>query len=308
MVLQELLDEETHTHTPTWDFQIFATDLDDDAIASARTGSYPPNIAQDVTPERLRQFFNKDPDERVGFKVKKVIREKVVFAVHSVIKDPPFTKLDCLSCRNLLIYLESEQQERLIPSFHYALNADGVLFLSSSETIANHPDLFAPLDRKWKFYRAKATAPRSVNLIRHDLNWTFMQPSEATAPVTTGTPGNKGVAELTQRALLQAFAPTSVTTDRQGNILYVHGDAGNYLRPPPGLISTQVVEMARPGLQLELRAALLAAANLAKPTLNREVSLADEDGRSRTVSLSVRPLPGLAADGENLLIDRKSVV
>ena len=299
MVLQELLDEETLTHPPAWNFQIFATDLDDDAIATARAGSYPPNIAQDVTPERLQQFFVKD---ETGFKVKKSIREKVVFAVHSVIKDPPFTKLDLLSCRNLLIYLESEQQERLVPSFHYALNPDGVLFLSSSESIANHPDLFAALDRKWKFYRAKATAPRSVSLIRHELNWTYMQPIETTVPVVVGNPGTKGVAELTQRALLQSFAPTSVTTDRSGNILYVHGDAGNYLRPPPGLITTQVVEMARPGLQLELRSALLAASSLAKPTLNREVTLPGDDGASRTVSLSVRPLPGHAADGENLLL------
>ncbi len=301
MVLQELLDEDTNTHPQKWDFQIFATDLDDDAIATARAGSYPPNIAQDVTPERLRQFFVKEPDERGGFKVKKLIREKVVFAVHSVIKDPPFTKLDLLSCRNLLIYLESEQQERLIPSFHYALNPGGVLFLSSSESIANHPDLFAPLDRKWKFYRAKATATHSVS-IRHDLNWTYMQPIETAVPVAAGNTASKGVAELSQRALLQAFAPTSVTTDRKGNILYVHGDAGNYLRPPPGLISTHVVEMARPGLQLELRAALLAAASLAKPTLNREVTLAGDDGGSRSVSLSVRPLPGFAANGENLLL------
>ena len=178
MVLQELQDEASLTSAPTWDFQIFATDLDDDAIATARAGSYPPNIAHDVTPERLQHFFIKDPDERGGFKVKKLIREKVVFAVHSVIKDPPFTKLDLLSCRNLLIYLESELQERLVPNFHYALNPDGVLFLSSSESITNHPERFVALDRKWKFYLAKATAQRSISLSRHDLNWTFMGSDE----------------------------------------------------------------------------------------------------------------------------------
>jgi two-component system CheB/CheR fusion protein len=95
MVLQELLDEPRPAPGPMWDFQIFATDLDDDAIATARAGRYPPNIAQDVTPERLQKFFVREPDERGGFKVKKIIRDKVVFAVHSVIKDPPFTKLDC---------------------------------------------------------------------------------------------------------------------------------------------------------------------------------------------------------------------
>jgi two-component system CheB/CheR fusion protein len=129
-----------------------------------------------------------------------------------------------------------------------------------------------------------------------------MQPIENAVPVAAGNPGTKGVAELSQRALLHAFAPASVTTDLQGNILYVHGDTGNYLRPPPGPISTQVVEMARAGLQLELRAALLAAATLATPTLNREVTLPGDDGGSLTVSFSVRPLPGQAADGENLLL------
>ena len=159
---------------------------------------------------------------RDSFKVKKSIREKVVFAVHSVIKDPPFTRLDLLSCRNLLIYLESEQQDRLIPSFHYALNADGVLFLSTSESIANHPELFAALDRKWKFYRAKTSAPRSVGVTRNELNWTSMPPIETTVTVAAGNPSTSGVAELSHRALLQAYAPASVTTDRQGNILYVH--------------------------------------------------------------------------------------
>lgn len=301
MVLQELQDEGALIHAPTWDFQIFATDLDDEAIAAARAGRYPPNIVQDVTPHRLQHFFIKDPDERGGFKVKKRIREKVVFAVHSVIKDPPFTKLDFLSCRNLLIYLESQQQERLISSFHYALKPGGVLFLSSSESITNHPELFDSLDRRWKIYRAKAAAPRSIS-VRNDLNWSPMQSIDPGVPVAAGNSASKGVIELSQRALLQAFAPTSVTTDCLGNILYVHGDASNYLRPPPGLISTQVVEMARPGLQLELHAALLAAATLAKPTLNREVTLTGEDGVSRTVSFSVRPLPGLAVSGENLLL------
>ena len=313
MVLQELLDEDTITRPQAWDFQIFATDLDEEAIATARAGSYPPNIAQDMTPERLRRFFIKDPDEHGGYKVKKGIREKVVFAVHSVIKDPPFTRLDLLSCRNLLIYLESEQQDRLVPSFHYALNPDGVLFLSSSESIANHPELFAALDRKWKFYRAiatvasvttTATAASGFTGIRNDSHWNFMQPRKtaATATAAAGTPRTGNIADLSNRALLHAFAPASVTTDLEGNILYVHGDTGNYLRPPPGPISTQVVEMARDGLQLELRAALLAAATLATPTLNREVTLPGDDGGSLTVSFSVRPLPGQAADGENLLL------
>ncbi|HUW28744.1 MAG TPA: chemotaxis protein CheB, partial [Sulfuriferula sp.] len=130
ILLRELM-EETHRE---FKVQIYATDLDEEAIAVARAGSYPPNIAQDITPERLRRFFIKDD---AGFHVKKEIREMVVFAIQSVIKDPPFTKLDLLSCRNLMIYLEPELQNRLIPTFHYSLKQDGVLFLSPSESVGN---------------------------------------------------------------------------------------------------------------------------------------------------------------------------
>jgi two-component system CheB/CheR fusion protein len=135
ILLREIMDE-THKE---FRVQIYATDLDDDVIVQARSASFPPNIAQDVTPERLRRFFVKDD---AGYKVKKLIREMVIFAVQSVIKDPPFTKLDLLSCRNLMIYLEPEQQNRLIPVFHYALRPGGVLFLSSSESISSHVELF----------------------------------------------------------------------------------------------------------------------------------------------------------------------
>ena len=131
--------------------QLYATDLDDDAIATARAGLYPLNIAADVTPERLRRFFNKEDS---GYRVKKELREMIVFALQNVIKDPPFTKLDLLSCRNLMIYLEPELQNRLIPTFHYALKPSGILFLSPSESIGSHPQLFTAINRKWKFYRA----------------------------------------------------------------------------------------------------------------------------------------------------------
>ncbi|MDO9033802.1 MAG: chemotaxis protein CheB, partial [Methanoregula sp.] len=127
--------------------QIYATDIDDDAITTARAGIYPPNIAIDVSPDRLRRFFVK---EESGYRIKKEIREQVIFAIQNVIKDPPFTKMDLISCRNVLIYLETELQTRVIPAFHYALKPDGVLFLSPSEGIGNFTDLFAPLDKKWK--------------------------------------------------------------------------------------------------------------------------------------------------------------
>lgn len=276
--------------------QIYSTDLDDDAIAIARAGFYPPNIAQDVTPERLRRFFIK---EEAGYRVKKEIREMIVFATQNVIKDPPFTKLDLLSCRNLMIYLEAEMQNRLIPVFHYALKPDGVLFLSPSESIGNHTELFSSLNRKWKLYRATHSIKSSRALMAHVVSWA--SESGDTAPEETMKKTTEpNFAELTRRLLVQCFAPASVVTDHKGNILYVHGDTGKYLRPAPGQASLNVVDMAREGMELELRAAIRAAANEGASVLGHELQVKTNGGFS-TVSLSVRPLPDL--DGiHNLLL------
>ena len=303
MVLMELQDEIRAAHEQELSIQIYATDLDDDAIAVARAGRYPPNIAQDVTPERLRRFFTKD---EAGYKVKKDIRDRVVFAVQNVIKDPPFTKLDLLSCRNLMIYLETELQNRLIPNFHYALRPEGVLFLSTSESITSRPDLFSAIDRKWKFYRANHAlgAPH----IKANTDWTWTADTTgrtshttqavAAGKVTVSRAGN--IAALSAHALLQNYAPASVTTDSRGNILYVHGDTGRYLRPAPGPVSNNVVEMAREGLQLDLRLAINTAAAQGEPTLNREVAV-KTNGSFSAVRFSVRALPR-EKSGEPLLL------
>jgi two-component system CheB/CheR fusion protein len=296
IVLQEWLDEVKTAQQQELRAQIYATDLDDDAIKVARSGCYPPNIAHDVTPERLRRFFIKDD---AGYKVKKEIREMVVFAVQNVIKDPPFTKLDLLSCRNVLIYLEPELQNRLIPTFHYALKPNGVLLLSTSESIANHVELFSVLDRKWKFYRANHGVEANYTKTSNGLGWAADHVSRNVSVAVLDKPKPGNVADLSNRALLQSYAPASVTTDLKGNILYVHGDTGKYLRPAPGPVTTNVVEMAHDGLQLGLRAALLEAATNAAPTLNQEVSIRASD-RCPTASFSVRLLPAHA--GETLLL------
>jgi two-component system CheB/CheR fusion protein len=302
IVLRELM-EETHQHVMV---QIFATDLDEDAIAIARGGSYPASIEQDVTPERLRRCFIRDDH---GYKIKKDIRELVVFAVQNIIKDPLFTKLDLLSCRNLMIYMEAELQNRLIPNFHYALKPGGVLFLSSSESIAGYTDLFKPLNRKWKFYRASDTASkRSITLYR-SLAMTLPEPA-ATPAIAAHHSQERNVAALSNRILLRYYAPASVTTDIHGNILYVHGDTSRFLCQPAGIVTTNVVEMAREGLQSELRSALLAAAH-GTPTLEREVSLKTPVGVLK-VSCSLRVLPSVnpqakAEDGL-LLVSFQEVV
>ncbi|MDO8333310.1 MAG: chemotaxis protein CheB [Nitrosomonas sp.] len=283
--------------------QIYSTDLDDEAIALARAGIYPSNITQEITPERLRRFFAK---EDAGYRIKKEIREMVVFAIQNVLKDPPFTKLDLLSCRNLLIYLGSELQNQLIPTFHYALRPGGVLFLSPSESIGNHTELFSPINRKWKFYRAIHSMASSSAVMTNVLTWTAGVGGKAPEEIMI-KPKETNFAELTRRVLLQCFAPASVMTDLKGDILYVHGETGKYLRPAPGQASLNVIEMAREGLELELRAAIRAAANEGTPTLSKEVQIKTNGGFT-TVELSVRSLASSDSNQSLLLVSFQEII
>jgi len=295
MLLREAMDEAQHELK----VQIYATDLDDDAISTARAGIYPFNIGQDISPERLRRFFIKE--DTVGYRVKKEIREMVVFAVQNVIKDPPFTRLDFLACRNLMIYLEPDLQERLIATFHYAIKRGGVLFLSPSESIGNPMGMFIALDRKWKFYKTIDSVAPARTMMAGKLPPPLPLPTANKIPEELAPRMKENnFAEFARRLLLQSFAPASVVTDLAGNILYVHGETGKYLRPAPGKATFDVIEMAREGLQLELREALRSAASQGMSTLNREVTFVTNDD-SHTVSFSIRPLQG-SGDGQHLLL------
>jgi two-component system CheB/CheR fusion protein len=277
--------------------QVYATDIVEDAIAAARAGVYPHNIAIDVSPERLRRFFAK---EDAGYRIKKDIRETIVFAVQNVIKDPPFTRLDMVSCRNVLIYLEPELQDRLIPVFHYALKPGGVLFLSPSESIGNHTALFAPLNRKHKLYQAKPSAGLVHTVMAGGLGWTGAKTGKEPDEAAQKAQG-ANVADLTKRILLQSYAPPSVVTDEKGGILYVHGDTGRYLQPAPGQASLNVIEMAREGLQLELRTAIHNAASRNKPVFCKNLQV-KTDGGLHGVDLSVRPLTESETPCECLIV------
>jgi len=280
IVLRELMDEKHYQFR----VQLYSTDLAEETITIARAGFYPPNIAQDITPERLRRFFIK---EEGGYRVKKEIREMLVFAVQNVIKDPPFTKLDLLSCRNLMIYLEPELQNRLIPAFHYALKPGGVLFLSPSEGIGNHTELFTSLNRKWKFYRATPTAASTRVMLTSNLNWST-EPIHRAPEDVIKTARETNLAELTRRMLLQFYAPASVVSDLKGNILYVYGETGKYLRPAPGQATLNMIDMAREGLQLELRSSLQTISQ-GTQALSRELRV-KTNGDFQPVLLSIRTL------------------
>jgi len=295
IVLREVMDETK----AEFKVQLYATDLDDEAIAFARVGFYPPNIAADITPERLRRFFIK---EDAGYRIRKEVREMVVFAIQNVIKDPPFTRLDLLCCRNLMIYLEPDLQNRLIPAFHYALKPGGVLFLSTSESIGSHPELFAALSRKWKLYRAVASAPHGRASLGDNLFWAATNGEKSPEEVTKKAK-DTDFAELTRRILLQACAPASVLMETNGNILFVHGELGKYLRPAPGHATLNVVEMARDGLQMELRTALLTATKHKTAILAHKASVNTEAGL-QTVSFSLRPLSDANSGRDLLLLSR----
>jgi two-component system CheB/CheR fusion protein len=282
--------------------QIYSTDIDEDAIALARTGSYPANIAMDVAEERLRRFFIK---EETGYRIKKDIREMVVFAVQDVIKDPPFTKLDLVSCRNLLIYLEPELQNRIIPVFHYALKPGGALFLSSSESIGSYAELFAPISRKWKIYKAKASAAATRTVMTRGLSWNATHPGRGPDEVVPKMK-EPNFAELSKRALLQSFAPASVITDEGGNLLYVHGDTGKYLRPSPGQPSLNIIEMAREGLQTELRTAINNVAAQKTQVVRKGVNVKTNGGR-HGVTLIVRSIADPQASQPLLIISFQDI-
>jgi two-component system CheB/CheR fusion protein len=286
--------------------QIYATDIDDDAIATARAGLYPANIAIDVSPDRLRRFFVK---EERGYRIKKEIREQVVFAIQNVIKDPPFTKMDLISCRNFLIYLETELQNRVLPAFHYALRPEGVLFLSPSEGIGNLTNLFGPLDKKWRIYRIKPSLLSARTLVAQRFAWTGEQTDKGPgeAAVRKDRIDKTDFAELTRRVLLQSFAPPSVITDEKGDIVYVHGDTGKYLQPAQGQPSNNVIDMAREGLQLDLRYAIQNAAAQKRPVVVKDLPVRTTGGFN-SVDLTVRPLAGHETARELLLISFQDTV
>ncbi len=294
ILLRELM-AETHAALKV---QIFATDVDDDAVALARVAVYPAASVAGVGRERLERFFVKDDS---GYRISREIRDMVIVATQNVVKDPPFTKLDLVSCRNLLIYLDAAAQEQVIASFHYALKPGGALFLSPSESIGDQTDLFAPVDRTWKIYEAKPKASRTLNSLpghsgSHATQSVPQKPTTSPEP----KPALLNPTEIIRRALLQWFAPPAVLTDATGNILFVHGETGRYLRPAPGQATFNVIEMAREGLQLPLRKAFQLLRDDAKGSVDVEAAFRADDA-DEIVRLGVRAVSA-SAGGETLAL------
>jgi two-component system, chemotaxis family, CheB/CheR fusion protein len=264
--------------------QIFGTDLDSRAIEAARAGFYPAGIVNDVTPRRLERFFVK---EDAGYRVRKELRDLVVFSVHNLLTDPPFFRLDVLSCRNLMIYVESRSQQRLLRLFHRALNPGGLLLLGSAESVEEARDLYTAVDRKWKLFRrsdvptpsleeihvgAMRTAPRKV--------LPTSPPSQERAP---------SVVNLLQTLLLDEYAPVSVVVDNRGEVVFIHGRTGTYLEPAPGRPTHVLVDLTRPGLRAALAAVLKEAARTRREAVRRGVRFRSNSHAAR-VDIVVRPV------------------
>ncbi|MDD1676053.1 MAG: PAS domain-containing protein [Methanomicrobiales archaeon] len=266
--------------------QIFATDLDQGVIETARIGRYPSNIAMDVSPVRLDHFFSKEDDH---YRIRQEVRETVIFAPQNVISDPPFTHMDILSCRNLLIYLSPELQKKLIPLFYIALDPDRILFLGTAETIGGYTDLFSVVDSKRKIFQRKDAAPRAE--IQLELPAAFRSPAGRTTDVQTPATPARGVsmADITQKNLLEEYAPPAVLVRENGDVAYIHGRTGKYLEPSPGKGTMNINAMGREGLQYPLTIALRQAVKEKHEVTMEDVQVRMNGGHQR-IRLTIRPV------------------
>ena len=280
--------------------QVFATDLNEALLEKARHGLYAKTLAQDVSPERLRQFF---VEEEGGYRIVKSLREMVVFARQNFISDPPFSRMDHVSCRNLLIYIEPSLQQKLLPSFNYAQKSDGFLFLGASESIGGFTDLFEPVDKKNKIYSKKAAATRAFELPLRKERGEYIAAAKVREAATPraresgeGEPAGFR-AELNSqreadRVTINKYSPPGVLVNAELQILQFRGPTSAYLEPPTGKASFDVLKMARQGLMLPLRAAINKAKKENKP-VRRENLRINRNGDTQGVNIEVVPLKNL---------------
>ncbi len=280
IILKEYMEEKDSSR----EIQIFGTDIDPRAIKKARAGEYLENIAADVGAERFKRFFVK---KNSRYLVKRDIREPVVFAEQNLLRDPPFSELDLLVCRNLLIYLKTEAQDRLIPLFHYTLKKNGILFLGSSETIGRFPELFEPLSRSHSIFRKKESAVRPQ--IRFPAGKIEPEPFDDEREDAKHTHGEDHISldKAVTNVLLEEFTPACVVVNHGGEIVYTRGRTGKYLELAPGKPNLNIADMARDGLRFPLISALRQAKETKAPI--RETGLkVKTNGEYQWIDLTVK--------------------
>ena len=270
--------------------RIFATDIDPLAIEMARAARYPEGIAAEVDAKRLARFFTR---EERSFVVNGQVREAIVFAVQNLLRDPPFTRLDLLSCRNVLIYFTSEAQKRILPLFHYSLNPRGLLLLGSSESVTGFDELFAPVDRRCKLFRsAESAAVRAI-----PIDWASRATIAGLALPKPAPRAERDLApaDLLRRHLAERYGPPSVLVDERGQVTQIHGRTGDFLEPAPGLANLNVLDMARRGLRGPLAAAMRAVTAGGQGVVERTARVRANGGtvpvRVRVARLAAAVLP-----------------
>lgn len=264
--------------------KIYATDIDENALEFARQGIYSESITADISSKRLARFFT--PTES-HYQVRKQLRESVVFAAQNLISDAPFSKLDLISCRNLLIYLDPDVQRKVISLFHFALNEDGFLFLGSSETVGRQVDMFETVSKKWRLFRR--IGPTRRDMINFPIVSSYKR--RGLLQPLTDIDHNRDInfAELTQRQLLQDYGPASALINRKYEILYFYGATGDYLEPPTGEPTRDLIAMARQGLRTKLRAACHKAIQYNQPVTDNSARV-KSNADWLPCSITVKPI------------------
>ena len=279
-----LLREQAEQSRSRAKIQVFATDIDEAALAVARAGRYPDTLLQGVSKERLERFFT---SEGTSYVVNKSIRDVCVFSSHSVLRDPPFSRMDLISCRNLLIYLNSELQTHVIPILHYALKPNGFLFLGTSENVTQHGDLFSSIDKKSRIFQRRgddAAMPHVPALFRrHAVAGGGLAESKA--------PTGRSVRQSMEARVLEHYSPAHVVVSREGDVINYSGGTGKYLEAPAGRPSRALMGMARKGLRQPLRSALHEAVESQRTAVRDNVEL-ERGGKSERVRITVEPLRG----------------
>jgi two-component system CheB/CheR fusion protein len=261
--------------------QIFATDLDKDAIDKARQGFYPLTIAADISAEHLQRFFIKEEN---GYRVSKEIRDVVTFAKQNIIMDPPFTKLNILICRNLLIYLTPELQKKLMPLFHYSLSPGGILFLGSAETINTYTYFFAPLNIKSRLFQRRESV---IQLEPLAFPASFVPAFHGISKELPMEKPAVNLQSLADNLLLQQFSPPAVLTNETGDILYISGKTGKYLEPAAGKANWNIFAMAREGLRSDLGSAFQRAIRLKETVIAKSLTVG-KNSEAHTVDITVQ--------------------
>jgi two-component system CheB/CheR fusion protein len=298
MVLAEAMEESGRT----LDVDIFATDLSAAAVEKARQGVYPPNIEADVSPQRLKRFFVRT--EEGNYRINKEIRDQLVFAEHNILHDPPFSNLDLLCCRNLLIYLNNQAQAAVKDAFRYGLRQDGLLLLGTAEGMDTARSKFQEVDKRWRLYRH--TEPGGGGKGREG-GWSARRShlpgkeGERKQEEPGKSPQRRGVSEAAREFLLRSCTPPAVLVSRNGDILFLHGRTGRFLEPGQGEPQNNVLEMARPGLKVELTAALSLAASGEKEQRRRSLRVRT-NGEEALVDLEVLPTGEVFYDQPSFMV------